>query len=103
MIIAASAYFPPITCQGVGHGTKPCPIQEERDKMPAQLLGEDVGELVQCLDPFEVYLLLIKELVDGVKFAIDVAMLLACCAVGADVNHSFVVAQDEWRQDGEEI
>jgi hypothetical protein len=47
--------------------------------------------LVVHQNPFQAYLGKIKKFVDGVKFTIDVVVLLACPTILTDVDSSLVV------------
>ena len=103
MFLAASAYFPPVTCQSDGLQTQSCQRQELRDLPPSKGLGEDVGQLSVGRDPFEADFLRVQEFIDHMKFTVDMLMFFSGSAIGADLNSSFVVAQQKRRREIDEL
>ena len=103
MIIAASAYFPPNTCQGVRWCLQTHLIQEARNRPPSECFVEDIGQLVGGWDPFKLYLLLIEQLVDDMEFSIHMAMLLAGGTIGANGNSRLVVTANQRGLDQQEF
>jgi hypothetical protein len=94
MILAASAYIPPYTCQGVRQGLQARLRQEFGDLPPTKGFDEDVGQLTIGGNPFKSNFLEKQEFIDDMKLAINVPMFFLSAAITADVNRRFVVAEE---------
>lgn len=98
MIIAASAYFPPDTCQSGRRESQSRLVDKLGNLLPSQRFSEDVRLLIVGGYPLKCHLLLIKELVDDVKLSIHVAMLLTRSTILTDVDCSSIVGEQKRRR-----
>ena len=86
MILAASAYIPPNTCQGVRRSLQARLRQKLGNLFPTKCLGENIGHLTISGNPLKANLLEEKKLVDDMKLAVNMPVFLPGAAVTADIE-----------------
>jgi hypothetical protein len=91
MFIAASAYIPPNTCQGVRSRHKTELLSELRHFFPPKGFSEDVGKLLMSRNPFQPDLLVVQQFIYDVEFLVNVSIGFTSATVLAEMNHCFIV------------
>jgi hypothetical protein len=103
MFIAASAYIPPNTCQGVRSRHKTELLSEFRHFFPPKGFSEDVGELLMSRNLFQPDLLVVQQFIDDVKFSVNMSMGFTSATVLADMDRCFIVREYQRRSDRDEL